>query len=455
MDPKHLKRTGKATPLHLVAPSTYKKWTSTQDKRVANWLKTMQFKAEPGQSCAIPSPDGGIDFALAIMENSGNRWHWAALAEKLPAGVAYAPQGMDINWDMAVLGWTLGTYRFTGFKEQKTAFPLLFIGKQECDVALRLAESCFLVSDLVNRPANDLGPEKLALACREVAQECGADYSDIIGDDLLAQNYPAIHAVGRACDDAPRLVDLHWGDARHPLVTLVGKGVCFDTGGLNLKTGSGMLLMKKDMGGAAHAIGLARLIMKTGLKVHLRVLIPMVQNSIAGNAFRPSDVLQTRKGLTVEVGNTDAEGRLILCDALAEADSEKPDLLIDMATLTGASRIALGPDIPSYFTPDAALAEDIAAASRDYHDPLWQLPLWEDYAEYLESNVADVNNAPGGSYAGAITAALFLQKFVSQTQRWVHVDMMAWSTKSRPGRPVGGMAQGLMALYHLIQKRYG
>jgi leucyl aminopeptidase len=323
------------------------------------------------------------------------------------------------------------------------------------DPALDMAESIYLVRDLINLPANDLGPTALAKACRTVADECQASYSEIIGDELLQQNYPLVHAVGRACDDAPRLAEFSWGNKSHPKVTIVGKGVCFDTGGLNLKGGKSMGMMKKDMGGAAAAIGLARLIMRHNLPVRLRVLIPAVQNSVSANAFRPQDVLTARNGVTVEIGNTDAEGRLIMADALADADDEKPDLLIDMATLTGASRVALGPDIPSFFTEDDKLANALSRHAKEQNDPLWRLPMWEDYNRYISSEIADIDNSgSGGGYAGAITAALFLKNFVKHTKRWVHIDMMAWNTSSRPGRPQGGEAQGLRTLLAYIQQAY-
>jgi leucyl aminopeptidase len=319
----------------------------------------------------------------------------------------------------------------------------------------RIAAAIFLVRNLINTPANDMSPADLADAALNVARTHGAKASVIVGDDLLTQNYPMVHAVGRAAEVAPRLIDFTWGRADAPKVTLIGKGVCFDTGGLDLKPSSAMLLMKKDMGGAANVLALADLIMGAKLDLRLRVLIPAVENNVAGNAFRPGDVLQSRKGFTVEIGNTDAEGRLVLADALAEADSETPDLIIDMATLTGAARTALGPDLPPFYTHDDALAADIAAASVSQSDPLWRMPLWKPYDGWLDSKIADVNHVSDGPFAGSITAALFLARFVDKAKAWVHFDVYGWAPKPRPGRPVGGEAQAIRALYHILKTRFG
>lgn len=429
-------------------------WLKKQPAADRNWIKAQDFTAKAGSVCQIPDTKGGIKSVLLGIEKNHNLWHWAALPGKLPPQYTYTLDA-KAPMDEVALGWLLATYRFAEYKKPEKKFPKLYVPKSfNAQSTVDLAESVALVRNLINRPTNDLGPEQLANACKDVARECGAKYSEIAGDTLLEKNYPAIHAVGRASAQAPRLVDLRWGDKNAPKVTLVGKGVCFDTGGINLKPANNMALMKKDMGGAACVLGLARLIMLQKLPVRLRVLIPAVENSIGGNAFRPQDVLRTRKGLTVEIGNTDAEGRLILADALAEADDEKPDLLIDLATLTGASRVALGPDIPSFFTEDDALANQLTAIARNIQDPLWRLPLWEDYFTYMKSHIADMDNSGTSMYAGAITAALFLKRFVTQTKHWLHVDMMAWNLSSRPGRPVGGEAQGLRTLFHYLEKRY-
>ncbi|MFH1556133.1 MAG: leucyl aminopeptidase family protein, partial [Pseudomonadota bacterium] len=319
----------------------------------------------------------------------------------------------------------------------------------------RTFEAVRLVRDLVNTPANDLGPAELEDAARRLAARHGASFRSIVGADLLARNFPLIHTVGRAATRAPRLLDLAWGPEDAPKVTLVGKGVCFDTGGLDIKPSSGMLIMKKDMGGAATALGLAHLIMSRGLKVRLRVLIPAVENAIAGDAFRPGDIFSSRKGLTVEIGNTDAEGRLVLADALSLADEDSPDLLVDFATLTGAARVALGPHLPPAYTDDEALAADLARHAQAQADPLWRLPLWRPYAAMIDSKVADINNAGAGGFAGSITAALFLARFVETAKSWLHLDIYAWNPSARPGRPEGGEAQTIRALDALIAERYG
>jgi leucyl aminopeptidase len=320
--------------------------------------------------------------------------------------------------------------------------------------ANNIAKAIHLARDLINTPASDLGPAELAETIQAVAEGFGADCRTIVGDDLIAQNYPTIFAVGQASPRAPRMIDLSWGEAGAPRVTLVGKGVCFDTGGLDLKNSAGMLLMKKDMGGAAVMLGVAQAVMASNLPVRLRLLVGAVDNSVSGNAFRPGDVIRTRKGLTVEIGNTDAEGRLVLSDLLAEADREKPDLLIDCATLTGAARVALGPDLPAVFTPDDQLADDLLAAGAAAFDPLWRLPLYRPYREMIDSPIADINNAGAGGFAGAITAALFLQAFVEQTRAWAHVDLYAWNPKDRPGRPKGGEATALRALFAAVERRF-
>jgi leucyl aminopeptidase len=312
-----------------------------------------------------------------------------------------------------------------------------------------------LARDLINTPANDLGPVQLETAAREVASRHGASFWVIIGDDLLTQNFPLIHAVGRAAASAPRLIDLQWGDPAHPKVTLVGKGVCFDTGGLDIKPDNAMLIMKKDMGGAATVLALAHMVMDRRLKLRLRVLIPAVENSISGSAFRPLDVYPSRKGLNVEIGNTDAEGRLILADALALADEETPDLLIDMGTLTGAARVALGPELPPFYTDDEQLAAEVARFASAENDPVWRLPLWQPYAAMLDSKIADLNNVSTGGFAGSITCALFLKRFVSAAKSWLHFDIYAWNPSAKPARPEGGECQAARALYALLAARYG
>jgi leucyl aminopeptidase len=353
------------------------------------------------------------------------------------------------------LGWALGSYQFTRYHGADRA-PASLVWPKGADrgAVERAGAATFMVRDLVNTPAADMGPAELADAARSLAEEFEADIKITVGNDLLAANFPAIHAVGRASPRPPRLIDITWGRRNDPKVTLVGKGVCFDTGGLDIKPSGAMLTMKKDMGGAAHALGVARMVMMAGLPVRLRVLIPAVENVIAGNAYKPSDILKTRKGLTVEVGNTDAEGRLVLCDALAEADSEKPALLVDFATLTGAARVALGPELPALFVNNEPLASDLVGAAMAASDPLWRLPLWQGYRKGLDSKVADIGNVAGHSFAGAIVAALFLEAFVSKETPWAHLDVFAWNGQAKPGRPEGGEAMGLRAVYGLIEKRF-
>jgi leucyl aminopeptidase len=320
------------------------------------------------------------------------------------------------------------------------------------------AESLHMARDWINTPAADLGPVELGAAARRLAERHRAAYREWVGEDLLAANFPAIHAVGRASAEAPRLVEMRWrpsGGETYPRLTLVGKGVCFDSGGLDIKPGSGMALMKKDMGGAAVALALAHMLMSAGIRAELRVLIPVVENAISGNAYRPGDVLATHKGLTVEVGNTDAEGRLVLCDALALADAERPDLIIDFATLTGAARVALGPELPALFGNDESLVHDLAHIAAVEHDPLWPMPLWAGYEDELASKVADLNNVASSTFAGAIFGALFLKRFVSETTPWLHIDLYAWNSKDRPGRSLGAEAQAVRGVYRFLVKRYG
>ena len=378
-------------------------------------------------------------------------WSFAGLPAALPPAVYRLGQGLKPSAaTRAALGWALGCYAFARYKNNSRDYArLVWPGSADRDLVTHTAEAIALVRDLVNTPANDMGPVQLAEAARTLAKAHRGKCTVIVGDTLLKRNYPAVHAVGRASSEEPRLIDLRWG-SRGPKVTLVGKGVCFDSGGLDLKPAAGMKLMKKDMGGAAHVLGLASLIMAQKLPLRLRVLIPAVENAVSGNAFRPLDVLQTRKGLTVEVGNTDAEGRIILCDALAEADSENPDVVIDFATLTGAARVALGPDLPALFCNDDKLAGLILRSAASEGDPVWRLPLHKGYRQGLDSKVADLANISNSPFGGAITAALFLEQFVSPGTRWAHFDVMAWNVAPRPGRPEGGEAMGLRAVYAAI-----
>jgi leucyl aminopeptidase len=376
----------------------------------------------------------------------------AAFAEKLPDGLYRL---VEDGGELAVLAWLLGHYAFTRYKAPRKNSPRLALPKGvDGEEVSRIAEAIFLARDLTNTPANDLGPDDLAAAAKRLAAAHGAKLAVIRGA-VLKRDFPLIEAVGRGSSRPPCLIDLSWGNAKAPRVTLVGKGVCFDSGGLDLKPSAGMLTMKKDMGGAAVALAVAAMVMGAKLRLRLRVLIPAVENSVSGNAFRPGDVFKSRKGLSVEIGNTDAEGRLILADALALADVEKPDLLIDIATLTGAARSATGMELPPFFTDDEALATDLSRHAMALGDPLWRLPLWKGYDFALASRVADLSNNPSYAYAGAITAALFLRRFVTGTRRWLHLDIPAWNDRARPGRPIGGEANGARAIYALLRERYG
>jgi leucyl aminopeptidase len=417
------------------------------------------FAASPGKCLILPGADGQIAQVIFGLEDtiskSRDPFRPGLLPGLLPPGTyRFANAPHDIR--LATLAFALGSYRFSRYRKTESA-DVKLVPPDGVDVAdiTRMAEAAGLARDLINTPSNDMGPEELAQAAQQLATRFGASFNCIVGDELPRQNFPLIHAVGMASPRAPRLIDLTWGDPAHPKVTLVGKGVCFDTGGLDLKPSSGMLIMKKDMGGAANVLALASMVMDARLKLRLRVLIPAVENAVAGNAFRPLDVFASRKGLTVEIGNTDAEGRLVLADALALADEEKPDLLIDLGTLTGAARVALGPDLPPFYTNDEALADDVARLARQENDPLWRLPLWPAYDAWLDSKVANVNNAPSGGFAGSITCALFLQRFVEAAKSWLHVDIYGWTPSSKPARPEGGECQAARAIYKLLSERYG
>ena len=442
--------------LNIVAADDFEAWLSARGEAEQAWLKSSGYQGKAGEVALLPGNDGALAGAVLGVEDDTSIWDYAAAAEALPAG-RYRLTGdlAPAACEAAALGWALAAYVFERYKKNDKLPPELD-WPAACDRrrVTATAEAIYLACDLVNTPAADLGPAELAAAARAVAEAFDAEYADIIGEDLLEANYPMIHAVGRASTRPPRLIDLRWGGAELPKLTLVGKGVCFDSGGLDLKPASGMEWMKKDMGGAAAVLGLAQMIMALELPVRLRVLIPAVENAVAGDAYRPGDVLTSRSGLSVEIGNTDAEGRLVLADAITEAVSETPDLLIDCATLTGAARVALGTDLPAFFTDDEDLAQDLAAASNNTSDPLWRLPLWQPYRELIKSRIADINNSGEGRFGGAITAALFLQHFADAAPSWLHLDMYAWNAKARPGRPVGGEAQAIRALLAMIEARY-
>ncbi|MCC9620962.1 leucyl aminopeptidase family protein [Thalassospira sp. MA62] len=451
------------TSITAIAESSFDTWLADQASGVKAWVAANGFEGKRGTHLAIPADGGGVDtVVVGYVDDSKVLWDFAGLPAALPAGQYELSDSLTQEaalCEQAVLGIFLGGYRFDryrkddGKKDKRAKFAL-----PDNDAAKRaenVARGIGLARDLINIPANDMGPEELEAAARSLGTEFGAKVTAIIGTDLLSENFPAIHTVGNGSDRAPRLIDLKWGDENAPKVTLVGKGVCFDTGGYDLKPSSNMLLMKKDMGGSAQVLGLARMIMASGLPVRLRVLIPAVENMVSGRAYRPSDIMQTRKGITVEVGNTDAEGRLVLSDALTEAASEDPEMLLDFATLTGAARVALGLGLPALFSNDDDLANGLMKHGMDLHDPLWRLPLWDDYRSQLDSKAADMNNISGSPFGGAIIAALFLDRFAEGAKSWAHIDLMAWNPSSRPGRPEGGEAQGIRAAFKLISERYG
>ena len=448
-----------ATPITFATKATWDAICAGLPQQARQFALANGFAAKPGAFLTLPSPDGKIAQVIFGLEDETSKsrdlFRPGQLPGLLPAGV-YRFANAPHDTRLAALAFALGAYRFSRYRKTDPADVRLVPpdGIDAADIA-RMAEAVALARDLINTPANDMGPEELALASQQLAARFGADFNCIVGDDLTQQNFPLIHAVGMASSRAPRLVDLTWGDPAHPKVTLVGKGVCFDTGGLDLKPSSGMLIMKKDMGGAANVLALAQMVMDAKLRVRLRVLIPAVENAVAGNAFRPLDIFTSRKGLTVEIGNTDAEGRLVLADALALACEERPELLIDLGTLTGAARVALGPDLPPFYTNDETLALDLAACAKKENDPLWRLPLWPPYDAWLDSKVANVNNAPSGTFAGSITCALFLQRFVENAKSWLHVDIYGWTPSAKPARPEGGECQAARAIYTLLGQRYG
>ena len=449
-------------PLWLLHEDEIDAWRAGQGPLARQWLVEQNFKGEKHRVVLLPDAGGGVAAAVAGL---GKRlgevslWHAAGLVERLPARrFRLAQEFSAAEATQLALGFAYGTYRFDRYRASKNeAASLEPPANADMVFATHAAEALRMARDWINTPAGDFGPVQLAAAARQVADRHHAAFKEWVGEELLSANFPAIHAVGRASAEAPRLVELRWtpeDGADYPVVTLVGKGVCFDSGGLDIKPSSGMALMKKDMGGAAVALALAHLAMSTGIRAQIRVLVPAVENAISGNAYRPGDVLATRKGLTVEVGNTDAEGRLVLCDALAFADSERPDLIIDFATLTGAARVALGPELPALFGNDERVVQDLARAAAAEHDPLWPMPLWAGYDDELASKIADLNNVASSPFAGAIFGALFLKRFIADSP-WLHIDLFAWNSKDRPGRGVGAEAQALRGVYRYLVQRYG
>jgi len=454
-------------PLIPLMKSGLEEFLAQQPKSISNWITNNNFKAKAHEFCIVPDETGstamvvfGVDEKMNDSTDSDNAeiWSISNLANNLPVAVYH----LACDWDetlqvQAMIGWGLGAYRFDFFKKdflEPKPKAQLKVNEQQLETINAYVDAFTLVRDLVNTPANHMMPEDLSALTQELAQQHDAKFSEIVGDNLLAENYPAIHAVGRASDHPPRLIKLEWGNEKDPLIALVGKGVCFDTGGLDLKPSKFMRNMKKDMGGSAHVLGLAHLIMSHNLPVRIQVLVAAADNAISGDAFRPGDIIDTRAHKTVEIDNTDAEGRLVLCDALTLACESNPDLILDFATLTGAARVAVGTEIPALFSNSDQLSHDIQIAAEGVGEIVWPLPLHKGYRHELDSPVADLVNSAPSVYGGAITAALYLNEFVDEDKPWAHFDVMAWNTRERPGRPKGGEAMGLLVAFKFLQQRY-
>ncbi|MGI9356831.1 MAG: leucyl aminopeptidase family protein [Rhizobiaceae bacterium] len=449
---EHFSSQGKsATPIHCVRKDNVRGLAKAHGERVARWAKVNGFEAREGSILIVPDINGRAEMVLFGCDDDSRLTH-AGLARKLPEG-RYSFAG-DRDATLDPLFWAMGGYDFTRYRKPKAKAPTLACRPNAESV--RIAEGVYMARDLINTPAGDMGPDALEAAVRQLAKHHKAKVTVIKGDKLVDGNFPMVHAVGRASAQAPRVIDVNWGKTKNPKITLIGKGVTFDTGGLNIKPGSSMALMKKDMGGAANVLGLSHMVMDAKLPVRLRVIIGAVENSISGNAFRPGDVLSTRKGISVEIGNTDAEGRLVLGDCLALGDEEEPQLMIDMATLTGAARVALGPDLPPFYTNDDAFADELSSTAESSLDPLWRMPLWKPYHKLMASKIADLShiNTAGTGFAGSITAALFLSHFVEKAESWAHFDIFGWTPIEKPWATVGGEAQGIRALYALLARRY-
>ncbi len=442
-----------------VSEKIFTDWLKKQPQITQRWVQSTQFNAELGQVSLLSDAQGELQTVLIGVADADDFWSYGALPQLLPQkNYTIDNKNNFLNheqYERALLAWGLGCYQFNAYVDREMTESQLFIPKQyNADEITNLASSIYLVRDLINTPADDMGPVELAEAATALANECDAKITVIEGEDLLVEGYPTIYTVGRGSSREPRLIDLTWGDEKAPKVTLVGKGVCFDSGGLDIKTAAGMLLMKKDMGGAAHVLALGRLIMLANLPVRLRILIPAVENSVDARSYHPGDVIETRGGFSVEVGNTDAEGRLVLCDALSEAASEKPEYLIDMATLTGAARVALGPEIAAMFCNNEKFANEMLKTSENVLDPMWRLPLYQPYRDFLKSEIADLSNTGRIPLGGAINAGLFLQYFVNDNIAWMHFDIMAYNNEPKPGRPIGGEAMALRSVYRFLCDKY-
>ena len=456
--------TTESIPLIPVSKSELETVLKAQPESVSNWVKSIEFKAVENQSCMVPDKDGSLLMVLVgveenLIDKAGQTlWSISTLPKNLPVGQYHLQcDWTDADKLNAAIGWGLGDYSFDFFKQDFMELKpqaVLKVDEEHLEDINSFVDAFTLVRDMVNTPANHMMPEDMSDLANELAQQHGAEFTEVVGDDLIEQNFPAIHAVGRASEHAPRLLKLTWGDEKNPLLSLVGKGVCFDTGGLDLKPSKFMRNMKKDMGGAAHVLGLAHLIMSLDLPINLQVLIPSVDNAISGDAYRPGDIIETRAHKTVEIDNTDAEGRVVLCDALTLACEHEPDLIIDFATLTGAARVAVGTEIPALFSNSDELLAGLQSASKTSGELIWPLPLHHGYRYQMDSDVADIVNSSSEGYGGAITAALYLNDFVDEKIEWAHFDVNAWNTRNRPGRPKGGEAMGLLAVIEFLQQRY-
>lgn len=446
-----------AVPIIAVRSASLADTLTALDRQARDWIAAHGFKAKAGSWLSVPEASGKIGMILAGIDDPADPHALGTLPHALPEGryCLHRVLGERLAPATALLGWSLAAYRFERYRKQERAPAILQLSQDApgLDEAKALVEASLRVRDLVNTPTQDMGPDELEAVVRALAERYGAKLRVVKGEALLTENLPAIHAVGRASHRAPRLLELDWGESAHPLLALVGKGVCFDTGGLDLKGASGMRNMKKDMGGAAHAIALASIVMACRLPVRLKLLVPAVENAVGPDAYRPGEVVATRKGFRVEIDNTDAEGRMVLCDALALAGESTPDLIMDFATLTGAARVALGPDLPALFSTDEAAAAAWIEAGQEHFDPVWRMPLWRPYRRYLKSSIADFANA-GSSMAGAVTAALYLERFIEPEQNWAHLDVYAWNDNDRPGRPRGGEALGLRSAWAMLKARY-
>lgn len=446
-------------PIIVVLKSDFASWKKSQSDYLQNWINVSQFKAKSSAVLVVPNTEGEIESVLVISDTENTLWCLGLCPKQLPAGKYHIDskhKGLKHkDYEQLCLGWGLGAYQYKKYKKSKQPLCQLKLPDSvDGNRLTALLQASSIVRDMVNTPASDMMPQHIADESTSIAKTFDVKISECVGDDLLTENYPVIHAVGRASVHQPRLIEFVWGNIKHPKVSLLGKGVSFDSGGLDIKSAAGMRYMKKDMGGAAHVLGIAYAVMKLNLPIQLQVLIPAVENAISANAFRPGDILTSRSGKTIEIDNTDAEGRLILCDAITKATEDNPDLLIDFATLTGAARVALGTEMPAFFTNDDSAAADLMKSSAVVNDPVWQLPLHTPYRYMLNSDVADICNSAASGYGGAITAALYLKEFVPVETKWIHFDVMAYNMRSRAGRPKGGEAMGLRTVVEFLQKRY-